>query len=90
MPVPKRKVSKSRRDQRSASKHIKPHAIASCSNCEHPLVPHQACENCGFYKGKKVITTKMERSLKRGQARQAQAARKKVAESSEESGNEKS
>jgi large subunit ribosomal protein L32 len=76
MPVPKRKVSKSRRDQRSASKHIKPKAVATCKECQKPNMPHQVCEFCGFYKGRKVITTKMERALQRGQTKQALAAKK--------------
>ncbi len=70
MPVPKRKTSKARRDKRSANKHIRPQAVTACANCAHPISPHQACAECGFYKGKKVLRTKIERVLKRGEARQ--------------------
>lgn len=69
MPTPKRKTSKSRRDKRASGKFISPKAVVNCSQCEAPLSPHQACYQCGFYKGKKVITTKLERALKRGEAR---------------------
>jgi large subunit ribosomal protein L32 len=75
MPVPKRKVSKSRRDKRHATRFIRPQAIASCNNCAAPIATHQVCDTCGFYKGKKVIKTKLDRSIKRGQARQAVAQR---------------
>lgn len=71
MPVPKRKTSKARRDQRSSTKFIRPQAITACANCENPLTPHSACDSCGFYKGKKVMTTKLERTLKRGETRRA-------------------
>lgn len=74
MPVPKRKTSKARRDKRSANKHIRPQAVTRCLQCEYPLSPHQACMQCGFYKGKKVLSTKLERALKRGESRSAQKA----------------
>jgi len=28
--------------------------VATCPNCKSPMLPHRACINCGFYKGKKV------------------------------------
>ncbi len=74
MPVPKRKTSKARRDKRQANKHIRPKAITACLNCEHPLNPHQACMECGFYKGRKVLRTKIERVLKRGEKKSARGA----------------
>lgn len=73
MGVPKRKRSRPRRDKRLANKGLKAQAIASCSNCQAPLATHQACVTCGFYKGSKVLKTKMERTVKRGQVRQAKA-----------------
>jgi large subunit ribosomal protein L32 len=80
MPVPKRKTSKARRDKRSANKHIRPQAITVCSHCEHALSPHQACQHCGFYKGKKVLITKLDRALKRGETARSKQARKVQAE----------
>lgn len=65
MPVPKRKRSRARRDSRFANKGIKVKAIAGCANCKDPITPHAACQNCGFYKGVKVLVTKAERKAKR-------------------------
>ena len=65
MPVPKRKRSKARRDKRFANKGIKVKAITGCPNCTAALVPHVACQKCGFYKGVKVLATKADRKLKR-------------------------
>ncbi|MBA3752098.1 50S ribosomal protein L32 [Candidatus Dependentiae bacterium] len=79
MPVPKRKTSKARRDSRQANKHIRPQAITSCLNCGHAVSPHQVCEECGFYKGEKVLRTKHERAIKR--VEQVQAVRLKEAQS---------
>ena len=71
MPVPKRKTSKRRRDQRQANKGIKPKAFTGCSNCQEPINTHTVCMNCGFYKGEKILVTKQERSVKRGKERAA-------------------
>lgn len=72
MPVPKRKTSKARRDSRSANKHLIVKPFTLCTNCQEALPSHQACHSCGFYKGVKIFETKMDRVLKRHQARSAQ------------------
>jgi large subunit ribosomal protein L32 len=74
MPVPKRKRSRARRDKRFANKGLAVKTFAQCSNCNEALSPHQACTTCGFYKGKKVIKTKLDRGLKRVELRKAQQA----------------
>lgn len=71
MPTPKRKVSKSRRDKRSANKGIKPKATTLCQTCQAPLSCHQVCKECGYYKGTKILRTKTDRMYTRGQTRQA-------------------
>lgn len=78
MPVPKRKVSRTRRDKRSANKGIKPKAITTCQTCQAPQMPHQICKECGYYKGKKVLRTKTDRMYLRGQAREAKAEKVKA------------
>ena len=65
MPVPKRKTSKSRRNKRSANKGMKVKAITACLTCKEPLMPHQACHGCGYYKGVKVLRTKADRLRER-------------------------
>ncbi len=75
MPVPKRKRSRARRDSRFANKGIKAKTFSSCANCKEPLLSHQVCMSCGYYKGKKIMTTKVERAVKRGEARKAKIAR---------------
>ncbi len=80
MGVPKRKRSRARRDSRHANKGLKAKAITGCQNCKEPLSTHSACKSCGFYKGVKVLKTKNDRAVKRGQARQEAAARQKAAE----------
>jgi large subunit ribosomal protein L32 len=77
MAVPKRKQSRSRRDSRSANKGLTPQPANLCFEgiCQGtPKLPHLVCEKCGFYKGRKILTTKAERDLKRDQARKAREA----------------
>ena len=76
MPVPKRKRSKARRDKRFANKGLKPQQFCLCSQCKAPLAPHQACKECGYYKGSQVLTTKVERRVKRAETQQSKAKTK--------------
>jgi large subunit ribosomal protein L32 len=56
MAVPKRKISKARRDSRRSAniKMVAPNII-ECPKCHEPNVPHRVCAACGFYKGKEII-----------------------------------
>lgn len=74
MPVPKMKVSRSRRNKRSANKNIKMGPVGECQTCKAPLGSHRVCKGCGYYKGTKILKTKFERSYERNQARMAHAA----------------
>jgi large subunit ribosomal protein L32 len=59
MPLPKRKTSRSARNQRRASAwRITPPALGSCSRCHAPKLMHHACPACGFYNGRRVIAVK--------------------------------
>ena len=73
MPVPKRKRSRARRDSRFAHKAMVMHTITTCAQCDKPLLPHAACHNCGFYKGAKIMNTKIDRTVTRMQKKQTHA-----------------
>lgn len=74
MPVPKRKASKCRRNSRkSANQVVSASSFMDCKNCNSTAMPHQVCKNCGFYGGKKVMETKLDRAMRRGEARKAAA-----------------
>lgn len=87
MPTPKRKLSRKRRDQRSANKGIKPKSVAQCQTCQEPLATHAACQGCGYYKGVKVLRTKSDRMYERGKAREAKELKMR-ATSSEQDGSD--
>ncbi len=56
MAVPKRKVSKARRDKRRSSVwKISAPTLVSCPNCKEKKLPHHVCLACGQYKGREVI-----------------------------------
>ena len=54
MPNPKRRHSKSRRDQRRAHDALVAPQTIACKNCGEPHLPHRVCPVCGHYKGKLV------------------------------------
>ena len=57
MAVPKRKVSKARRDsRRSAVWKLEAPALSRCTHCGELTSPHKVCTNCGYYKGREVIS----------------------------------
>ena len=55
MAVPKKKVSKSKRDMRRAHHRLAPSAYNECSNCGELKRPHHVCQACGHYDDREVI-----------------------------------
>ncbi len=55
MAVPKRKVSKARRDKRRGSNwKLSAPALVKCPKCGALHVPHRMCPDCGYYNGRQV------------------------------------
>ncbi len=59
-PLPKRKHSKGRRDRRRAHDALQARNTISCPNCGEKRLPHTVCPNCGYYKGREVVSMKKE------------------------------
>lgn len=56
MAVPKRKVSRARRDKRRSTVwKLDLPALVKCPQCGELKTPHRVCKACGFYKGREVI-----------------------------------
>ncbi|MEE4349258.1 MAG: 50S ribosomal protein L32 [Pacificimonas sp.] len=55
MAVPKRKVSKSRRDKRRAHHALSAQNFQECPNCGELKLPHHVCGSCGHYNDREVI-----------------------------------
>ena len=58
MPVPKKRVSRSRRDMRRAHDFLTRTYSIVCPNCGDMTLPHHACPSCGQYRGKQIAKTK--------------------------------
>ena len=55
MAVPKKKVSKSKRDMRRAHHRLAASSYNECSNCGELKRPHHVCPACGHYDDREVI-----------------------------------
>ncbi len=56
MAVPKRKVSKARRDKRRANWKLELPGMVKCPKCGEYKLPHRVCKACGTYDNKEVIS----------------------------------
>lgn len=56
MAQPKKKHSKSAKNKRRSQWKLSPLNLSVCPQCKHPRPSHQVCPNCGYYKGREVIT----------------------------------
>lgn len=55
MAVPKRKMSKARRDSRRANWKLAAPGLVECPQCHELKRPHHVCTECGYYDGKVVV-----------------------------------
>lgn len=54
-PLPKQKISRTRRDKRRTHDALKASNMVQCSNCGEMRLSHRACPDCGHYKGREVF-----------------------------------
>ena len=55
MAVPKKKVSKSRRNNRRAHDALSTKNAIECPNCGELKLPHHICGACGYYRDREVV-----------------------------------
>ena len=58
MAVPKRKVSKARRNSRRATWTAAAPTLVECPHCKEKIKAHTVCGACGYYNGKEVVAVK--------------------------------
>jgi len=75
MGVPKHKRSKSRRDKTRMHIFIEQPTLTYCPKCGKPVLPHTACPNCGYYKGREVVDVlaKLEKKERRRREKEMKA-----------------
>lgn len=55
MAVPKKKVSRSKRDMRRSHHRLAPVNLVECPDCGELKRSHHICGACGHYRGREVI-----------------------------------
>lgn len=60
MAVPRKKISKSRRDMRRSHLAIAAVNVGVCPNCGGLKLPHHLCKNCGMYNGRQILKDKRQ------------------------------
>jgi large subunit ribosomal protein L32 len=56
--LPKRKISKGRRNRRRSHHNLRLPNLVPCPNCNELRLPHKVCPFCGHYGGANVIEVK--------------------------------
>ncbi|MER3457683.1 MAG: 50S ribosomal protein L32 [Chloroflexota bacterium] len=59
-PLPKRKLSKGRRDRRRSQDRLHPVQLVPCPQCKELRPPHTVCPHCGTYQGHEVLAIEEE------------------------------
>ena len=54
-PLPKRKISKGRRNRRRAHDALRSRHLINCTNCGDKPLPNHVCPNCGHYAGREIV-----------------------------------
>lgn len=57
MAVPKKRISRTRRDKRRTHQKAPKVNFVYCPECNQPTMPHKICPSCGFYKDRVVVET---------------------------------
>ncbi len=63
MPVPAFRNSRSRVRRRRSHHALKPVQGTVCANCSATILPHRACQHCGFFKGRVLSGFATEQDL---------------------------
>jgi len=61
MAEPKKRLTSTRSGNRQSHNALKGSSYGSCSNCKQSVAGHSVCQNCGYYKGKKVLEVGIDR-----------------------------
>ena len=57
--LPKKKLTRARRGRRMTAYKLKPLHTAICPRCRSAKLPHAACPQCGYYRGRLVVDSRL-------------------------------
>jgi large subunit ribosomal protein L32 len=63
MPVPKKKLSKSKKRQRRSHHALRAPGLSTCAKCGAVCLPHRVCGSCGHYRGRQIVQVEKEEDL---------------------------
>jgi large subunit ribosomal protein L32 len=61
MALPAKKMPRHKTRQRRSHYALKEISYRHCSHCGKPVLPHQACSFCGYYKGQPLVQVKVKK-----------------------------
>jgi large subunit ribosomal protein L32 len=61
LPLPPKKMSRSKRDKRRTHQKIAIPALAECPQCHSMKQPHNVCLKCGYYNGREIISSETKK-----------------------------
>jgi len=56
MALPKRRHSSARGRKRRTHDALAKKVVSTCSHCNATVMPHCVCPNCGYYRGRQIVT----------------------------------
>ena len=56
MALPKRRQSNTRGKKRRTHYKSKLTSVSKCAQCNSTKIPHRACPNCGYYRGRPIVS----------------------------------
>jgi len=65
---PKKRHSRQRQGKRRAAIKLAVTKTVICPNCQAPILAHQICRKCGYYKGKMVLKIKVKKTAEEKEA----------------------
>ena len=89
MGLPAKRTTSSKRDMRRSHHALFAVNFGTCPKCGTPALPHRACANCGFYKGREVVNVLVKLDKKERKKREKEMARQEKAQPKEEKPEEK-
>lgn len=65
MGLPGHRRTSSHKRRRAAHFALQTASFGVCPKCKNPVLPHTACKNCGYYKGREIIKMAVPTKTKR-------------------------
>lgn len=77
MGLPGQRRTKSSKRRRASHFALKKIVLIKCSKCGKPVLPHRACEFCGAYRDRQILTIKTKKKTAKQKARDRKAKENK-------------